>query len=497
MKALTRVVASRAAVSFRLFLALSVAAVSVTAMSPGLEATTDVLPGGSTLSVSIDGVAGDSTLTVDGSASIEGPVTSLTYVLDRSESMEFPAFPCGAFGFPNCEDNPPPRCGDANNDGSFDTVLDCGIKGMLALHEEAIRHGVDDVSVLATGAEPPDEEDGTNLWQLVDVSRAPGNQFFTGAATDADGSNGPDVSEVLAQLSIVYDDEHDEGDGFEQALSALTAVEQNTPDADRRIVVWFSDGVHYYDFDFETGIDPEYADLDPDGAATLQDLAEAGFMLNTFTTGAYSRGCGPGAVLQDLADASGGTCTEAADGATLASSMPQLLETRLTSVSVTLDGGAPVLATTSSPLPAWGSIDWSTTFEDVPPGSHTICVTALGREPFVGTESAVEECVTTQGLAINDTNAGTRKNCVFTVTRTGGTTGEVSAAIAFAPSKTGVIKSGSVLPTEVNLADGQASTTITVPVRHAKKATVTATLSSPVGASISDDTGVCTVKKRG
>ena len=72
----------------------------------------------------------------------------------------------------------------------------------------------------------------------------------------------------------------------------------------------------------------------------------------------------------------------------------------------------------------------------------------------------------------------------------------VAAAIAFAANKAGVIKQGAVLPTEVNLEAGRTSKTVTVPVLHKKNATVTATLSSPVGASIADGNGVCKVKRR-
>ncbi len=115
----------------------------------------------------------------------------------------------------------------------------------------------------------------------------------------------------------------------------------------------------------------------------------------TFAVGTGSS-CGSGAdTLQQIADATGGTCTNVPDVAQLPSILPGVISAKLTALSLRVDGGAPAPITATTPgLPQDGpaSVTYTTTTAALGAGSHQLCVTAAGTDG--GGDGTVTDCHT-------------------------------------------------------------------------------------------------------
>ena len=119
--------------------------------------------------------------------------------------------------------------------------------------------------------------------------------------------------------------------------------------------------------------------------------------IDTFAVGA-SGSCGSAAPSLDgsLAQISayfGTTCQPLSDASDAVDTVPGVVASQLTSVSVSVDGGSPVSASVSPALPAKGpaSVTWTATLPALAPGSHHICATANGSDG--GGTGSTQDCV--------------------------------------------------------------------------------------------------------
>jgi trimeric autotransporter adhesin len=329
------------------------------------------LPGGTGISVAISTPAGGAVVppgpvTVTGTASIgQGqPVanTSLTYVLDVSGSTtSVVSAGCG---------------GDQNGDGSPNQILDCEVAAGRALNAQAVGLGtVAQVGAAVFGS----------TGAAADVRPAAGDQLITSPGAD-DNTNGTrDVEEVLASannssggLSLFSVRTPGSGstnfaDGITKSTTVATA--SSTP---RKLVVFLSDGMN-------------------NGPAIAGPLAAvpADVDYYTFAVGTGSA-CGAGAnTLQQIADSTGGTCTNVPDVAQLPSILPGIIASTLTGLTLRVDGGAPVAITAITPtLPQNGpaSVTYTVDTAALGTGSHQLCVTAAGTDG--GGDGTVTDCRT-------------------------------------------------------------------------------------------------------
>lgn len=340
---------------------LMLASTLVVAPAARADTTNGNLPGGTSIAVGItapgDGALiaappGDVSLTGTASIGQGAPVanTTIVYVVDTSGSTAASGG-CG---------------GDQNGGGGANTILDCEIAAARALNQQAIAAGtVDEAGVVFFNSSA----------SIRDVApTTPGTQGLTGPATDANTNSIPDVEDTLRTAA-------DSGlTNFEAAVQqACGLVAQSTNP--NNIVVFMSDG-------FAT-----------EGGNALDDLpcSPTAATFETFAVGSGSSctntGGGRGSLAQ-IAAATGGTCTPVSDVANLPDVVPGVLDSQLTKLLLSVDGGAPtdISASASPALPQSGpaSVDYSTTVAGLAPGNHTLCVTAVGTDG--GGEGSVEHC---------------------------------------------------------------------------------------------------------
>ncbi|WP_109474665.1 PKD domain-containing protein [Ornithinimicrobium cavernae] len=330
------------------------------------------LPGGTSLSVGFDTTAGEAGVRLDGTVALgEGdavPDTTLLYVMDISGSTIL-LDGCG---------------GEQNADGHTDTVLDCQVAAAIELNNAAVDSGVvkeTGVVVFAASA------------AIADVGPAAGRQVLTSPPADADGRGGRDVDEVLRSVYTggffpgvrrFTSQTVSAGTNFDAGLvSTCNALAAST--TGNQVVAFLSDG-------------------ESNRGRHVSDALTCGsdVTIHTFAVGAAA-GCdsdysGRGS-LQDIADLTGGTCTEVVeDVADLPNVLPGVARSRVTRLEATVDGGDPVdlSATTDPALPAEGpvSISFEHLLDSLGSGEHQVCVTAHGRD--VAGEGSVTHCATVQ-----------------------------------------------------------------------------------------------------
>jgi hypothetical protein len=360
---------------------------TVLALAGAAGATDGALPGGTSISVDIvsppDGsdVNGPA-VQVDGTASVgQGvpvPNTTLVYVLDVSGSTD-QAGGCG---------------GDQNGDGDADFILDCEIAAGEATNQSAIATGtVLDVGTVAFASTAA----------TGDVGPAAGDQNLTGPSTDANGASGPDVEEVLGSAFS------DSGGGnggyaqftlrnagqltnFEAAVAAATTLASAGAGA-TKLVVFMSDGI---------------ATAGGSVADEVTAAAGAGVTFQTFAVGGAAScsntgNAGQGS-LDDIANGTGGTCTQVMNLDDLPDIVPAVIQSQLTEVAVSLDQtlngspDSPFVALTNAdidpnlPVAGPGGVDWTTTFTGLDPGDYEVCARATGSDG--GGSGFVVECST-------------------------------------------------------------------------------------------------------
>jgi hypothetical protein len=324
------------------------------------------LPNGTAIDVSIDDPldgteyvvpAGTATLGVPvaGTASIGqgAPDATFVYVIDVSFSSNNSASgDCG---------------GDLNGDGSGNSILDCEIAGVLALNQAAIAAGsVDEVGVAVYG------EGGA----AADMTPAGGDDPITApdagpgdVATVLQSVVSPDCDAGVGQFTdkVVGCD----GTNFAAGLAAATTV-VNASTNGTNIVVFLSDGLS----NLGGG----------DFAANLAALQSTGAQVETFAVGAGSSCTGGSAgTLQQIADATGGSCTSVVSPASLPDIVPDLFSSTLGDLQLAVDGGPGSAIPNSEITPALPqngpvSVAYDTTTPGLAPGGHTLCVTAFGTD---------------------------------------------------------------------------------------------------------------------
>jgi hypothetical protein len=333
--------------------------------------TTGNLPGGTSIKVTIINpvnnlVVPPSPLAVNGTAEIGLGVpvanTLLVYTLDVSGST-LASGGCG---------------GDKNGDGASNTVLDCEIHALSTLNGIAISTGTVSKVGLAIFAQGG---------SATDIAAAGGSQSLASPSADANGSGGLDIDQVLASASAasgsvglftsvtVGADATNYGAGITAALSIAAASA-----LPNKIVVFVSDGL---------------SNAGPTVASVLAS-PPPGVVFHTFAVGSASS-CTGGSTgsLQDIANLTGGTCTNVPNVASLPSIIPGVIASQLTGLKLTLDGIAVTGAVSIVPvLPQAGpgSIAFSTSLSGLSPGSHVICAKATGSDG--GGSGSVEDCHT-------------------------------------------------------------------------------------------------------
>jgi trimeric autotransporter adhesin len=349
------------------------------------------LPGGTSISVSIDNpvdgaVRPPGVVIVNGTASVgQGqpvPSTALIYVLDVSNSTATPVQAgCG---------------GDQNLDGDFDNILDCEVLAARTLNDEALSPG-------ATGTIPQVGAAAfANGAITADVGPAAGIQLITGPDTNADGVGGRDINQVLnsafrntgAQAGYHTFSERSIAccqTNFAAGITSATTVSNAAGANLRKIVVFLSDGL-------STG----------ENITGPLNAVPADVDFYTFAVGTASSCSSSGSnSLQRIADETGGTCTEVPDVANLPDILPGVISSRLTSLTLRVNGGAAIPITNVSPaLPQDGpiSVNYTVNTPALGAGTHELCVTAGGSDG--GGPDSVTDCHTVLINASPVVNAG-------------------------------------------------------------------------------------------
>lgn len=350
----------------RTFAGSGMAAVAALAVFTGTAVAVDgQLPGGTSISVDIASPAEDTVfpqgpVTVTGTAAVgAAPVvkdTALTYVVDVSGST------------------------GASCDGTPRTVVQCEVEASIALNAIAAPPGsvIGTVGAVLFGSSA----------DVADVQPAGGNQILTGPATDQNSNGIRDIEEVLGSLTVGSVGQFTPkavatGTFFPDAVVKTTTV-TNAQTENRKIVAFLSDGAS------SGNVNPAL------------DAVPANVDIYTFAVGGGAS-CNFGdynASLQIIADRTGGTCTAVPDPANLPNVLPQLLASKLTHLTASVNGGGSVPVTNVTPAPPQtgpASVNYTFTTGNLPSGRHEICITAHGEDN--GGTGSVTDCV---HVIIND-----------------------------------------------------------------------------------------------
>lgn len=324
------------------------------AFLPAALATAGNLPGGTSIEITIDDPAdgdefvippGDATVDIDvhGTASVGAGVpvqdTTVVYVLDVSGSMNnLSGVDCDGVGPTN------------------DSRLLCEKVGVAAANAAAAAAtSAVDLTGLASYA-------GSSTAHDVDLFTV-GTQLLVAPGYDGNTNTVPDVEDVANGLGAGG------ATNYAAGLSAASTILNSPLNTNTvNVVIFMSDGGN------NTGAD----------VTTVLPLAPAA-TVNTFAIGTgvtcASDPTGRGS-LQEVADLTGGTCTQVTDPSDLANAIGFSIGSTLDAVDVSVNGGAAVPADmTDDVLPANGPITtgwWHTV--TLGPGVHEICGTATGTD---------------------------------------------------------------------------------------------------------------------
>lgn len=322
--------------------------------------TSDTLPNGAELSVSVDSpVTGDTFLIPAGDTSMDVPLTGTASVGEGGPSVSW-IYVVDVSG----------STGNACAGG---TILDCEKTAVIGLDALIAADGSGLESGLAAFASSS---------ATADVSSAAGDQSFTVPGD-------PDLAVAVSSLSEGAIGAHTVKGGLGSQTNYVAALQAADTLASAAAgaqvnVVFLSDGVSFVG---------DQADFDTTLAAV-----SAKATIYPFAVGAGSS-CSGGIVgtLNDMAAASGTECFAVPDPADLPDVITNVTATTLTDLEVTLDG-TPVSATTNPALPLAGpdSLTWDAVGEDLTPGEYEVCATADGVGPASDPEAteSVTRCET-------------------------------------------------------------------------------------------------------
>ncbi len=309
------------------------------------------LPGGTSVSASLTelgGVAGG-TQPLTGSVAIgEGaavPDTAIAYIIDLSGSANFGG---------GC-------AGDQNGDGRSNRIIDCEIAAILELHDEVLTaETVKDVALVtfSSSARAEDLDPTPTVAQLI------------GPADDRDGNGVLDLEQRLRALRAGG------ATNIPAAANAACNVLAGST-ASTRIAVFMSDGA--------SNRGGAVANVLPCANPTVFEAFAIGAS-NTCTSGRV------GAKLQDVADLTGGTCTNVPDVGNLPDILPGVVGARLVSALLSIDGADPIdiSATVGLPTDAPADIPFTLDIAALGTGLHEICLTIVGTD--AGGESSITTC---------------------------------------------------------------------------------------------------------
>jgi hypothetical protein len=336
----------------------------VEAISSKLTAAS--LPGGTSLEVGITSptsgvVVPPGVVAVNGTAQVglAPPVadTSILYVMDVSGSTTSGGG-CG---------------GDANGDGSANTVLDCEVAALRAVNGAVISAStVAKVGLVVFGSSGA----------AADVGGEEGEQALTPPASDGDVFGGSDVEQALASarpggVDLFTPRDVSTSTSFTAAINAAAPVLASMTTG-KKIVVFLSDG------------------LDAPGSTLAGALSavDPSVIFYTFAVGSGSACTAPLNLIAAHGSSGLGTCTHVTDLATLPDVVPAVIAAHLDGLSLTVDA-APVSAPTVTPaLPQTGpaAVTFTSNVSLLSAGPHQICATATGSD---GAGSGqVTDCVT-------------------------------------------------------------------------------------------------------
>lgn len=319
---------------------------STASSRPGLAPSTaeSTLPGGTSVGAKLlgldpeaDGIRATGELQIGQGEAVTN--TSLAFVLDVSGSAATAAS-CG---------------GDANNDRSVDTVLDCEVAASLALLDEIVASGtVEKVAVIrfstaATALDLDPRSGSTNVANLV----APD--------ADLDGDGIRDVEEALRSLRI--------GGGTNflppTTLACQLLASTGSP---KLLTAFMSDGEAFDSRNLST---------------VLPCSPPVEFQAFAVGQGSSCTVGRSGIRLSDMAALSGGACTNVPTVAALPDILPEIIGARITRVTYSVDGGAAVDVSAALDLPVDGPATVPLAFDlpaDLANGTHRVCVTVTAQD---------------------------------------------------------------------------------------------------------------------
>lgn len=344
-------------------------AMLTTPVSADINGTT--LPNGAALSVSIDDPVTctefllpplESTMDVDvtGTASVGlgEPDATFVYVIDGSGSTSI------------------------GSGTGCSPILGCEKQFINALNADVVANGsADEAGVVVFGAGAV----------TADMEPATGDQLIT--APDADSYVSTVVTSATSSGGVVQFTSKSSGGGstnFAAGLAAATTV-VNASSNGTNIVVFLSDGGS------NTG--------GSSFGAALATLASTGAVVHAYAIGTGNTcNSGSAGTLQQIATATGGTCTPVPDPGNLPDIIPDLIGSTLESLEIDVDGeGASPIPnsgiTPDLPEPGAVEVDYTTTATGLAPEDHSICVTANGSDSSGGTAS-VTQCETIHVLQL-------------------------------------------------------------------------------------------------
>jgi RHS repeat-associated protein/uncharacterized repeat protein (TIGR01451 family) len=322
-------------------------------LKPVLSASekSGTLPGGTSMGVRVEGLDPDAPageLRLKGQVDIgQGPAvanTSIAYVVDVSNSTT---------DIVNCG-------GDADGDRRSGTILDCEIASVIALHQKVVASGaVAKVALIVfSGAATARDLDPTS-----------GSATLIAPDADKDGNGVLDLVQDVRTLRRSF------GTVFAPPVRAACQL-LATSGSTNLLAAFMSDG--------------EASDVLPplpcNPPVTFQTFAVGAGSSCTFGGANNNRG------LDDIALRTGGTCRNVTNPADLPDILPQVLASRMTKVTYTIDGGAPVDLSAELGLPKDGpvAIPLASSLPSFTSGTHRLCFTVTGTDS--GGESSLTTC---------------------------------------------------------------------------------------------------------
>jgi hypothetical protein len=265
--------------------------------------------------------------------------------------------------------------GDLNADGLYSSVLDCEIMALLCVNYMAIATGTIanvGMAVFGSSGATADIQPGGTDHDLLTLPDA-----------NLDADLVLDVEKVVRSIrigSIGQCTEHQVGmsTSYGAGLAAIEPV-LAASEQPNKVVVFVSDG---------------YNNVGPGIDAILP--MPAGTVIHTFAVGlgAACDADAPLGSLQNIADETGGTCTEVRKLADLPVVVPAIIAAELTDLRLTVDGEVVPIDNVAPAPPEDGPVmlNYSTTLMGLAPGDHELCATAEGQDAIGPGD--VSECVT-------------------------------------------------------------------------------------------------------